>query len=317
MQWGSDADADDDADGGHRGSDGSEAVSAEIAADWAALRTQAPDKPAKGKPPPEQLAALQAHSRRRKDFLAGLSEAQRYQLTAKRQPAASRQRSESAERGDQAPSEAGQSPRPGQKRVAKQYLACVYGCIAEQLRCDKALTRELRPKERWQARANQTVMADAAAAAAGESQAAGTSTATGVAERKKLECSTVFRREAALWMHEGAHRVSLVRCELQTGRRHQIRRHLASLGHPIFGDNKYGQTKTNAWLKKDYGLHRVFLHAAVLEFDHPFVRGRRVRVESVLPAELSAFLRRLPESELAGISSLMVPPGPPAAHDRA
>lgn len=96
---------------------------------------------------------------------------------------------------------------------------------------------------------------------------------------------TVFRLEAHLPGY------SLLQAELKTGRTHQIRVHLAALGHPIAGDDKYGDFELNRTLGRQ-GLKRMFLHAACLEFRHP-LGGEAIRVEAPLPVELSAFLERL------------------------
>jgi 23S rRNA pseudouridine955/2504/2580 synthase len=98
------------------------------------------------------------------------------------------------------------------------------------------------------------------------------------------EAQTVFRRLA-----RGAE-FSLLEAELITGRTHQIRVHLAHLGHPVLGDDKYGNYELNKALRKQ-GLKRMFLHAASLEFDHPLT-GEKVRLASPLPAELDAFSRK-------------------------
>lgn len=61
---------------------------------------------------------------------------------------------------------------------------------------------------------------------------------------------------------------SLVEVELITGRSHQIRLHLASIGHPIVGDSKYGDNNINRQLKNDFGFENQFLHAYKLHFEH-------------------------------------------------
>lgn len=61
-------------------------------------------------------------------------------------------------------------------------------------------------------------------------------------------------------------RVTLCRILLVTGRTHQIRSHLASIGHPVIGDFKYGDRKTNEVFQKTYGLKRQLLHAWTMEF---------------------------------------------------
>jgi 23S rRNA pseudouridine955/2504/2580 synthase len=89
---------------------------------------------------------------------------------------------------------------------------------------------------------------------------------------------------------------SVLEAELKTGRTHQIRVHLAHLGYPIAGDDKYGEYEANKELAR-LGLKRMFLHAAKLIVNHP-ATGRDMVFEAPLPAELSTFLTRL-ESSLA------------------
>jgi len=68
---------------------------------------------------------------------------------------------------------------------------------------------------------------------------------------------------------------------LLTGRMHQARVHAAHIGHPIAGDDKYGNRDFNQRMKQQ-GLTRLFLHAARLEFRHP-LGGRKMRIEAPLP----------------------------------
>jgi 23S rRNA pseudouridine1911/1915/1917 synthase len=75
----------------------------------------------------------------------------------------------------------------------------------------------------------------------------------------------------------------------RTGRTHQIRVHLASVGHPILGDVRYGGGGERA---RALGLSRPFLHACRLAFDHP-VTGSRIDLEEPLPDDLAEALRRL------------------------
>ena len=76
---------------------------------------------------------------------------------------------------------------------------------------------------------------------------------------------------------------SCVRAELETGRRHQIRAHMAHVGCPLGGDRKYGErVRGLGGAREMFGEGDVHLHAQVLEFDHPDT-GERVRVEAPLP----------------------------------
>lgn len=80
---------------------------------------------------------------------------------------------------------------------------------------------------------------------------------------------------------------SLLEVTIKTGRTHQIRVHLASAGHPIAGDDKYGDFELNKALAKQ-GLKRMFLHAWRLQFDHP-ATGERIALQAPLPPELQKF----------------------------
>jgi 23S rRNA pseudouridine1911/1915/1917 synthase len=98
------------------------------------------------------------------------------------------------------------------------------------------------------------------------------------------DARTHFRLERLL---PGA---SLLRVELETGRTHQIRVHMAAIGHPIVGDRQYGGGAAD-------GLTRQFLHATRLRFEHP-VTGEEIDVQSSLPEDLANALRSV-ESENA------------------
>ena len=83
-------------------------------------------------------------------------------------------------------------------------------------------------------------------------------------------------------------RFSLLEVTIKTGRTHQIRVHLATAGHPIAGDDKYGDFELNKLLVRE-GLRRMFLHAWRLQFDHP-ATGERIALTAPLPPELQKFL---------------------------
>ncbi len=88
---------------------------------------------------------------------------------------------------------------------------------------------------------------------------------------------------------------SLVEVELKTGRTHQIRVHLAHLGFPLAGDDKYGDFALNKDLQKA-GLKRMFLHAATLALPHP-LSGEGLAFAAPLPRELTEFVARLDANE--------------------
>jgi len=87
--------------------------------------------------------------------------------------------------------------------------------------------------------------------------------------------------------------LTLVRCQLETGRRNQIRVHFAEAGHPVLGDPRYrpDQAKHPRWRAK-----RLALHAAVLEFTHP-TTGKPMHFESPLPYAFTAPLGHPPRPE--------------------
>ena len=91
--------------------------------------------------------------------------------------------------------------------------------------------------------------------------------------------------------HQRFGSATLMEIQLLTGRTHQARVHAAHLGHPIAGDDKYGDREFNRRLHK-LGLRRLFLHAQRLRFMHPLT-GYTMDIEAPLPDELSTLLERL------------------------
>ncbi len=88
---------------------------------------------------------------------------------------------------------------------------------------------------------------------------------------------------------------SLLEAELKTGRTHQIRVHLAHLGFPIAGDDKYGDFALNKELAR-HGLKRMFLHAVRFECEHPG-SGDKLRLEAPLAEDLTRYLARLEQAQ--------------------
>jgi 23S rRNA pseudouridine955/2504/2580 synthase len=84
---------------------------------------------------------------------------------------------------------------------------------------------------------------------------------------------------------------SRLELELGTGRAHQIRRHLASIGHPILGDDKHGDFSLNKRLRKERGLKRMLLHSARLVIPAALC-GFPLDVSAPLPEHFEAFLAR-------------------------
>jgi len=91
---------------------------------------------------------------------------------------------------------------------------------------------------------------------------------------------------------EGLPSFTLLEVTIKTGRTHQIRVHLASNGHPIAGDEKYGDFELNRQLQRQ-GLKRMFLHAWRLQFNHP-ASGTRTELLAPLPPDLAHFVPDTP-----------------------
>jgi 23S rRNA pseudouridine1911/1915/1917 synthase len=86
---------------------------------------------------------------------------------------------------------------------------------------------------------------------------------------------------------------ALVECRLETGRTHQVRVHMASIGHPLLGDPVYGRAgKTHSKLLSELNFHRQALHAAELGFMHPVTKNR-LSFSSPMPADMQELKRAL------------------------
>jgi 23S rRNA pseudouridine1911/1915/1917 synthase len=86
---------------------------------------------------------------------------------------------------------------------------------------------------------------------------------------------------------------ALVECRLETGRTHQVRVHMASIGHPLIGDPVYGRSgKTHGKLLKELGFHRQALHATELGFTHPVTR-HRLSFSSPMPPDMQELFKAL------------------------
>ena len=111
--------------------------------------------------------------------------------------------------------------------------------------------------------------------------------------RKKMALVTEGRGKHAVTHYATVERLggaAVVECRLETGRTHQVRVHLTSIGHPLLGDPAYGRTPARLTpILAEHGFVRQALHAAVLGFIHP-VSGEQVRFESPLPADMEALL---------------------------
>jgi 23S rRNA pseudouridine1911/1915/1917 synthase len=137
------------------------------------------------------------------------------------------------------------------RTVEKTYLALVRGRVRDEMgRVDKPITRD-------------------------------------PVRRTRMTCSLGTGREAhtEYRVRQRFEKFTFLEVKIGTGRTHQIRVHLSSLGHPVAGDTTYG-------LAKQSDAPRLFLHAWRIAFDSP-ATGKRVQVEAPVPADLDAWLARL------------------------
>ena len=108
------------------------------------------------------------------------------------------------------------------------------------------------------------------------------------ADRKKMAVVPTGRRAVTHWEVVARYPgVTHLRCRLETGRTHQIRVHMAYIGHPILGDTVYGAKKP-----ENFGLTGQCLHATGLRFIHPRT-GEPVELHCPLPPEFTAMLQKL------------------------
>lgn len=147
-----------------------------------------------------------------------------------------------------------------QRTIAKHYWALVWGEATPEGAIGLALTHDSRERGKMHPVFDSTIM-----------------------QRKQRiwQAATRFRRLATC---QG---VSFLEIDMVTGVTHQIRVHLATVGHPIVGDSLYGNEHAQM-----LGLNRHFLHAFRLNFRHPR-DGRSLRIESRLPSELENVLKNL------------------------
>jgi 23S rRNA pseudouridine1911/1915/1917 synthase len=140
------------------------------------------------------------------------------------------------------------------RQVEKTYLALVHGSVkAERGRIEKPIARDPRHRTRMTARLSHG--------------------------RAAWSEYRVLRRFADF---------TLLEVRIGTGRTHQIRVHLSSIGHPVAGDRLYGAPARSEGL----ALERFFLHAHRIRFQHPFT-GQPVEIESPLPGDLTGWMETL------------------------
>jgi 23S rRNA pseudouridine955/2504/2580 synthase len=110
--------------------------------------------------------------------------------------------------------------------------------------------------------------------------------------RSKAARGVNFQEALTRWkVVSAAKELSLLSVTIETGRTHQIRRHLEAVGHPVAGDRRYGDFPFNRTARQRWGLRRMGLHAWRLELPHPLT-GAPLRLEAPLPEELRAVLSK-------------------------
>ncbi|HKI60182.1 MAG TPA: tRNA pseudouridine(65) synthase TruC [Mariprofundaceae bacterium] len=154
------------------------------------------------------------------------------------------------------------------RSTCKTYLAVVRGYCDESERIDYPLKEELDRKS--DARADQ--------------------------EKPAQEAVTSYNRLAtvelpyAVGRYETA-RYSLVELIPETGRKHQLRRHMKHVFHPVVGDTTHGDGKQNQFFRDHFDCHRLLLASTSLTFDHP-VSGEQTTIHAGLDAPFNAIIER-------------------------
>lgn len=103
-------------------------------------------------------------------------------------------------------------------------------------------------------------------------------------DNRIVQARTRYRRLAVVSGH------SILRVIPEQAYSHQIRRHLAAVGHPVLGDDRYGHSPSNRFFEERHGLDRPFMHCVRVEFDHP--QQGHVIVESPVSGDLRAVIER-------------------------
>ncbi|RUO32044.1 tRNA pseudouridine(65) synthase TruC [Aliidiomarina sedimenti] len=148
------------------------------------------------------------------------------------------------------------------REVHKMYHAVVRGYLPEHGQIDYPLTEQL------------DKIADKQASTDKEAQSAVTDYMT--LERVELPYEVSKQHTTA--------RYSLVKLSPKTGRKHQLRRHMAHLRHPIIGDTSHGDGRQNRFFRQHFDLQRLLLAATGMEFTHPITK-QKIHIQSEVPAE--------------------------------
>jgi len=142
--------------------------------------------------------------------------------------------------------------------IEKSYVTVVRGYVSEYGRVEHPLVEKL------------DKIADKDASESKEAQEALT----------EYKCLAQVELEASVGRYDTV-RYSLVHLFPKTGRKHQLRRHMKHMNHHMLGDTKYGRGEHNKFIRNEYGVHRLLLHADSLSFFHP-VSGERITCRAPL-----------------------------------
>jgi 23S rRNA pseudouridine1911/1915/1917 synthase len=116
------------------------------------------------------------------------------------------------------------------------------------------------------------------------------------ANRKKMAITSVGRGKRAVTHYrllEPLNQAALIECRLETGRTHQVRVHMASIGHSLLGDPAYGRSKiVHRQLLNQLDFKRQALHAAELGFEHPITKAP-LSFKSAIPSDMQELLSAL------------------------
>ncbi|GAV21371.1 tRNA pseudouridine65 synthase [Mariprofundus micogutta] len=155
------------------------------------------------------------------------------------------------------------------RETEKEYLAVVRGFTDESGKIDYPLKEELDKKSDKKA----------------------------TADKAPQEATTEYQRLATVELpypvgRYKTARYSLVRLTPKTGRKHQLRRHLKHIFHPIVGDTTHGDGKQNSFFRQQFDCHRLLLTASKLSFAHPET-GRPLQIEAPLDENFACMIQKL------------------------
>ncbi len=185
------------------------------------------------------------------------------------------------------------------RQVDKRYLAIVRGHPAEQGSIDHPLVRQLDPIERDRGRGagRRDALAEDDEPPADDSATAATAQPALTRYRRLAIAELPYRVD-----RYPSSRYALVELVPETGRRHQLRRHLKHLAHPIIGDATYGKGRHNRLFHSLFGSGRLLLACTGLAFTHP-VSGAALRIAAPVAADFARVAQALGWAEACGAAA--------------